>query len=101
MAGKARPIFKALWRSPIADEVERAGRAVGGRDAEYALAIMDDLRSRVTTRMHMRQFTRLTNAFSKKMENHQEARHLQEAAAAGQPLSTTTRFPVVLCFQIS
>jgi hypothetical protein len=57
-----------LPRTSDSDSKLNVSWLVGWRDTDYAIAFMNDLRDRV--RMHMRQFTRLTNAFSKKFDNH-------------------------------
>jgi IS1 family transposase len=84
------------WTAIDADSKLLLSYLVGSRDAEFALMLMDDLRQRlvnrvqlttdghraylqavedafgadIAMRMAMRRFTRLTNAFSKKLENH-------------------------------
>jgi IS1 family transposase len=52
------------WTAIDADTKLIPSWFVGGRDSDAAIIFMDDLKSRLAN------FTRLTNAFSKKVENH-------------------------------
>jgi hypothetical protein len=73
----AEPIGPGRYAPPRVTGVERTVIAGSPEQAHISTSFIE--RQNLTMRMSMRRFTRLTNAFSKKLENMQAAVHLHFA----------------------